>query len=68
MTYGLIAMPSQDLLLLEVDDGCALAAFVLGGFGDGGNVGVGFEEVAHGAAEDACAVAVDDADLRGGRP
>jgi hypothetical protein len=34
----------------------------LGGFGDGGYVGVGLEELADAAAEDACAVAVDDAD------
>ena len=32
------------------------------GFGDGGYVGVAFEEFADGAAEDAGAVAVDDAD------
>ena len=49
-------------LLPEFDQRGALAAFVLGGFGDGGYVGVGLEEVADAAAEDAGAVAVDDAD------
>jgi len=51
-------------LLAKLDEGCTLAAFVLGGFGDGGDVGVGFEEVADAAAEDACSMAVDDADAR----
>jgi hypothetical protein len=36
----------------------------LGGFGDGGYVGVAFEEFADAAAEDACAVAVDNANTR----
>jgi hypothetical protein len=49
-------------LLTELDEGGALAAFVLGGFGDGGYVGVRLEEVADAAAEDTGAVAVDDAD------
>ena len=48
--------------MAQVDKGCALAAFVLGGFGEGGDVGVGFEELAEGAAENAHAGAVDDAD------
>jgi len=51
-------------LLAEFDEGGALAAFVLGGFGDGGDVGVAFEELADAAAEDAGAVAVDDPDPR----
>ena len=49
-------------LLAEFDDGGALAALVLGGFGEGGDVGVGFEELAQRAAEHAHARAVDDAD------
>ena len=53
-------------LLPQLDQRGALAAFVLGGFGDGGDVGMGFEEFADAAAEDAGAVAVDDADA--GRP
>ena len=49
-------------LLPQFDERGALAAFVLGGFGDGGYVGMAFEEVADAAAEDAGAVAVNDAD------
>ena len=52
--------------MAEFDQGCALAAFVLRGFGDGGYVGVRLQEVADAAAEDAGAVAVNDADA--GRP
>ncbi len=39
-----------------------MAAFVLGGFGEGGYVGVALEEFADAAAEDAGTVSVDDAD------
>ncbi len=49
-------------LLAEFDFGGALAALVLGRFGDGGDVGVAAEVFAQGAAQDAHAGAVDDAD------
>ena len=49
-------------LLAEFDEGGALAALVEGGFGDGGDVRVALEVVAEGAAENAHARAVDDAD------
>ena len=49
-------------LLAELDEGGSLATFVLWGFGDGGDVGVGLEEFADAATEDAGTVAVDDAD------
>ena len=48
--------------LAEFDQRRALAAFALAGFGEGGDVGVGFEELAQGAAEDAHAGSVDDPD------
>ena len=48
-------------LLPQLDERGALAAFVLRGFGLGGDVGMGLQEFADGAAEDAGAVAVDDA-------
>jgi len=48
--------------LSKFDFGGALAALVLGWFGDGGDVGVAAEVFAEGAAEDAHAGAVDDAD------
>ena len=49
-------------LLAELYYGRALAAFIVGGFRDGCYVGVFGEELAEGAAEDAHAYAVDDAD------
>ncbi len=49
-------------LLAEFNKRCALAAFVLRGFGERGDVGVVLEELADAAAKDAGAVAVDDAD------
>jgi hypothetical protein len=48
--------------LAEFDQRSALAAFVLGGLGNGGYVGVRLKEVADAAAENAGAVAVNDAD------
>jgi len=51
-------------LSAEFDFSGALAALVVWGFGDGGDVGVVAEELAEGAAEDAHAGAVDDADAR----
>ncbi len=48
----------------EFHDRRSLAAFVLWGLGDGGDVGVAAEVFAEGAAEDAHAGAVDDADAR----
>ena len=51
-------------LLPQLNNRCALATFVLGGFSDIGYVGMGLEEFANTAAEDAGAVAVDDADAR----
>src|SRR5579862_261547 len=48
-------------LLPQLHDCRALAAFMLGGFGEGGDMGVRFEEVADSAAEDAGAVAVNHA-------
>ena len=49
-------------LLPQIHQRGSLAAFVLRGFGDSGYVGVGLEELADPAAEDAGAVAVDHAD------
>ena len=49
-------------LLAQFHQGSPLSAFVLGGFLLSGYMGVGFQEFADGAAEDAGAVAVDDAD------
>ena len=50
-------------LLSQVDFGGALAALVIGRFGDGDNVRMFAEELAEGAAEDAHAGAMDDADV-----
>src|SRR5664279_3546836 len=52
------------LLLAKFDEGGALAAFVLGGFGDGGYVRMRLEEVANAATQDAGAVTVNNADAR----
>ena len=51
-------------LLSQFNFGGALAALVLRWFGDGGDVGMAAEVFAQGAAEDAHASAVDDADAR----
>ena len=48
--------------LAKFDQGGALAALVEGWLGDGGDVGVALEVFAEGAAENAHAGAVDDAD------
>jgi hypothetical protein len=47
-------------LSAEFDFSGALAALVVWGFGDGGDVGVVAEELAEGAAEDAHAGSVDE--------
>src|ERR1700728_3672476 len=51
-------------LLAEFDEGGALAAFVLGGFGNRGYVGMRFEKVADAAAKNAGAMAMNDAHAR----
>ena len=50
--------------LAELDFGGALAALVLRGLGDGGDMGMVAEIFAQSAAKDAHAGAVDDADAR----
>ena len=50
--------------MAQLDDGRALAAFVVGRLGDGDDVRVLAQEVAQRAAQHAHADAVDDADAR----
>ncbi len=69
LILSILSIPVNDSfamsrLLLQLDDGGARAALVLGGEVEARDVGVVAEEVCHGAAERARAVAVDDADVR----